>query len=671
MKVSLNWLTDYVDISIPAGELGDLLTHIGLNLEGIIETDTDIVLDLEVTSNRPDCLGHLGVAREIAAATGAQFRPPVIDELPVSGKVEDLATVEVSAPDLCPRYTARVIRGVKIGPSPSWMIERLEAVGLRSINNIVDATNYVLMEYSQPLHSFDYDKLSGQKIIVRRAKAGEMLISIDETHCRLDENMLVIADAEKAVAIAGVMGALNSEVGAGTINVLIESAQFDPLSTRHTSRKLQLMSESNYRFERGVDPVSVAAASLRACQLIIATAGGELAEGMLDVWAKPWTPRTVALRVKRCNMLLGIETPPERQKEILAALGLDAKDEGDGERIICTIPSHRGDLSREADLIEEVARMEGYDRIPVSGHVTHAVAPESLIQRTRRMIGEVMTAGGFDEAITSSFVDAEEAELFGWADFVSVDPNTRRTNNILRATVIPSLLRACKTNQDAGNSDVSLFELASAFSAGSVGELAAEDVQLATVTTGDLRTLRGAMEMVVVRVADGQNMVVRQCDMVGFCDGMAAEILIGEQTVGLMGIVGCDVVDYYGLNPDRPIAAGYLRFDAILERAGRVHAYQPVAKFPAVRRDLSVLVDEEVTWQELVDAIDQLIQPARVAIQYVTTYRGKQIPRDRKSVTLTLIYRDPNTTLRSEQVDQDVSAVLAVLKENFAAELRA
>ncbi len=300
--------------------------------------------------------------------------------------------MEVLAPDLCPRYTARVIRGVKVGPSPAWMVERLAAVGLRSINNVVDVTNYVLMEYSQPLHAFDYDKLAGHRIVVRRAAAGEQIVSIDGTRCRLDESMLVIADAEKAVAVAGIMGGLDSEVGDGTVNVLIESAQFDALSVRRTSRKLALMSESNYRFERGVDPVGVEQASLRACQLILELAGGELAEGVVDVWAKPFVPPTVALRPKRCEALLGIEIPADRQMEILARLHLSPRK--NGSKIVCTIPPWRADLTREVDLIEEVIRLEGYEKIPMVDKVTHSLSADSPIDRVRRQVAEAARAGG-------------------------------------------------------------------------------------------------------------------------------------------------------------------------------------------------------------------------------------------------------------------------------------
>ncbi len=669
MKVSLNWLTDYVDISVSAAELGEQLTQIGLNLEEIIETPTDVVLDLEVTSNRPDCLGHLGIAREIAAATGAEFRPPEIPNPPTSGKVGDLAAVEVLDDDLCPRYTARVIRGVKVGPSPGWMVERLEAIGLRSINNIVDATNYVLMEYSQPLHSFDYDKLTDHKIIVRRAESGEMLVSIDETHCRLDEQMLVIADAEKCVAIAGVMGGLSTEVTEATSNVLIESAQFDPLVTRRTSRTLQLMSESNYRFERGVDPVGVNEASLRAAQLIIEIAGGELAEGVLDVWADPWKPRTVSLRPERCDALLGVETPQQRQKEILSALGLSPKLEGGS--IVCTIPSHRADLQREVDLIEEVPRVQGYYIIPVSSHLTNSVRAEGLPQQTRRMVTEAMTGGGFDETVTSTFVDGEEAALFGPEGSVSVDTIARKTNNVLRATLIPSLLRACKTNQDNANPDVSLFELAGVFFPKENSALTEERVELAGVSTRDLRTLRGVLEEAVFSVAGQAVLTVRPESVKGFADGISAVVLIDSEPVGSLGMIAGEVLDYYGLNPDRPIAAGRISFDALLARAGAERGYEPLAKFPPVRRDLSVVVDGGVTWGGLLETVLGLNQPMCVGLDYVTTYRGEQIGGGRKSVTFTVTYRSPQATLRSEEVDAQIDEIVSVLKKEFAAELRA
>jgi phenylalanyl-tRNA synthetase beta chain len=668
MKISLNWLSDYVpDVAtVPLVELERLLKQIGLPVEEAIETEADIVLDLEVTSNRGDCLGHIGVAREVAAVLDAELQPPRIGKLRTGGRAEDLTAVEVLAPDLCPRYTARVIRGVKVGPSPAWMVRRLEAVGLRGINNVVDVTNYVLMEYSQPLHSFDYDKLEENRIVVRRGRNGEMLVSIDETHCELDDSMLIIADAFRPVAIAGIMGGLNTEVTEDTASVLIEAAQFDPLSIRRTSRRLQLMSESNYRFERGVDPVAVDEASLRACRLILDLAGGELAEGVVDVWARPFAPRQVAMRYRRCNELLGMDVPPERQREILRRLRLGPQDAGD--RVVCTIPSYRPDLARECDLIEEVARMEGYDRIPVADEVHHGVWPEDLATRVRRLAGEALAAAGFDEAITFTFIDRLEADLFGIRRTVAVDRLNRKTNNVLRPSLLPSLLRACKTNQDVGNTEVDLFEIAHCFPGAAEGHLPEEYVELAMVSTGELARLRGALEAVVAHLAPQAGLAIRPEPAGHLARGTAAAVVLEGQPIGTIGRVADAVQHHYGL--ERPVVAAAVRFEPLLLAANLTRKYQPVPRFPAIRRDLSIIVDEPVTWQQLSGAIEAVDQPLREALEYVTTYRGEPIPNGRKSVTVTLSYRCDDRTLRGEEVDQQVEEVLAALRAALQAQLR-
>ncbi len=669
MKISLNWLTDYIDVaSTPAGELGDLCTRIGLNLEEVIETETDIVFDLEVTSNRPDCLGHVGVAREIGAAMGIPFNAPQVEQPETRGKASELTSVEVLDPALCPRYTARVIRGVSVGPSPQWLVDRLEAVGLRSINNIVDVTNYVLFDCAQPLHAFDFHKLAGGRIIVRRARDGEEIVSIDETRCTLTGEMLVIADAEKPVAVAGIMGGLETEVSEGTADVLIEAAQFDPLNIRRTSRALQLMSESNYRFERGIDPVGLDQASLRACRMILELAGGELAEGVVDVWADPYEAPEVALRPERTNRLLGIDVPPEKQTDVLDRLGLTPRrDDG---RILCTIPPHRPDLRREADLIEEVARLVGYDAIPVRDRVSHPVAGTQEIEQARRDVALTLNAAGFSEAITPSFVDREEARAFGRLEPMEVDPLTRRTNNTLRPTLLPSLLHALKNNQDAGNIDVSLYELAAAFPpSGGEAALPAEFVELALATTRDLRELRGAIEALLERLAPAARTTFVPGEAPGFAAGAAAEIILDDEPCGALGVIDPKVQNRYGL--EHAPSAGRLRFGVLLSHTRREVGYQPVPRFPAVTRDLSIIVPEPTTWGELVERIEAADQPLRVGVDYVTTYRGKQVGSGRKSVTVTLTYRSEDGTLRSEQVDEQVTEVVEQLKADLDAELRA
>jgi len=666
MNISLNWLTDYVEVTLPMAELARLFTRIGLNHEGTTETETDIILDLEVTSNRPDCLGHLGVARELAAATGKEFTPPQMKDLPTSGKASDLTSVKVEAPELCPRYSARVVRGVKVGPSPAWLVERLDAIGMRSINNIVDVTNYVLMEYSQPLHAFDYDKLDENRIVVRRGRGGEQMVSIDETKCNLDESMLVIADANKAVAIAGVMGGLDTEVSDDTVNVLIESAQFDPLNIRQTSRKLALMSESNYRFERGVDPGGVDEASMRACRMIIELAGGQLAEGMADVWAEPFVAPKVTLRPPRCSALLGFDIPAEDQVDILRRLGLGP--EFDGQTITCTIPPYRADLRREADLIEEVARMVGYDRIPLSTKISHEVVGLDPQQKIRGDIASILSAAGFDEAVTFTYVDTAEAALFGVPQPVCADTLTRKTNNALRPTLLPSLLAACKANQDSGTPEVSLCELAAVFPPGPKGGLPDERIELALVTTGELRDLRGAIEAVCTHVAPDTLLELKPAPCAGMDPGASAEILLDGQSAGALGQISAEVGKYYSL--DHRIAAAAVRLDVLQDRANLKRTYQPVGRFPAVRRDLSLMVDEETTWAQMCDVLDGADQPLRTDVQYVTTYRGKPIPAGKKSVTLTLVYQSDQGTLRSEQVDGEIAAVTQAFAKALDAEIR-
>ena len=667
MKVSLNWLSDYVDVSIRVDDLCKLLTRIGLNVEGTIEAGDDLVIDLEVTSNRSDCLGHLGVAREIAAATGKKFSPPVIDETPESKseRVEDFAEVQVLDEQLCPRYTARVIRDVKIGPSPDWLVQKLQAVGIRSVNNVVDITNYVLMEYSQPLHCFDLDKLSGSKIIVRPANAGEKMVSIDETECKLDQSMLVIADAEKPVAIAGIMGGLTSEVGPETTNLLIESAQFDPLSIRKTSRKLALMSESNYRFERGVDPVAVNTASMRACQLILELAGGQLAKGVLDVWAKPHKERTVSLRCARCSSLLGVDIPAKKQAEVLDALGLDPKLKKD--TIACTIPPYRADLTREVDLIEEVARIVGYNNIPVGQKVTHPVKSRGQSEDLRNRITRVLSAVGFDEAITFTFVDSDQAQMFGHPNPVCVDRIVRKTNNALRPTLLASLLKACKANQDAGNIDVALYELAAVFIPTDT-TLPQEQTQLAMVTTGDLRSLRGAVEAIVGSLAPAGSITVAEDKITGFADGTAVRIAIDGQQAGVIGKIAENVREAFDL--ERAITAATINFQILLDASKHRQNYKPIPKFPSVQRDLSFIVDERVKWFQLAEAIGSIDQPQRASAEYVTTYRGEPIDPGKKSITVTLVYRSDESTLRGETVDQYVTDVVSALSAKFSAQLR-
>ncbi|HPS53163.1 MAG TPA: phenylalanine--tRNA ligase subunit beta, partial [Phycisphaerae bacterium] len=533
MNTSINWLKQYVDTDLSPEQLAELFTGIGLNCDGVEIQDSDAVLDLEVTSNRPDCLGHIGIARELAAATGKELRLPKVSLPAGKGNINEITSVTVEAPELCPRYTARVIKNVKIGPSPKWLTDYLTAVGIRCINNVVDITNYILMEYSQPLHSFDFDRLDGKRIIVRRARKGEKIVSIDETTCELTDEMLVIADAKKPVAIAGIMGGLNSEVTDSTRNILLESARFDPLCIRRTSRALNLMSDSNYRYERGVDPVMLDEASRRACQLICELAGGEMAEGVVDVWANPFREYTVKLRPQRTDKVLGIEIPSEKQAEILAGLGLGITKTSDGE-LLCTIPSFRPDLVREIDLIEEIARLWGYDKIPLRHSVTHQVRAMGSHEKIRRLVEDILAAAGYSEGIIFTFADDSETALFGYENPIHVDTRVRKSNNALRPTILPSLLRAFKSNQDVGNTSLSLFEIASVFPpSSSQPDKPAECTELAMATTYDMQDVLGALQAAVARVAPQAELTVTPQDFPGLESGECAAVLLDGEKIGM------------------------------------------------------------------------------------------------------------------------------------------
>ena len=667
MNTSLNWLSDYVEITDPATKLGDIFTNIGLNCDGIDFVGDDVVFDLEVTSNRPDWLGHIGIARELAAATGKKLQLPKIElsESQSADDIHQIASVEVREPALCPRYTARVIKNVKVGPSPAWLVEKLEAIGLRSVNNIVDITNFVLMEMSQPLHAFDYDKLAGGKIIVRKGEKGEVLTAINETKCEISPEMLVIADSEKPVAIAGVMGGLDSEVTESTTTILLESAEFDPLTTRHTSRKLGLFSDSNYRYERGIDSVGIETASQRACDLICKLAGGELVKGSIDHWANPHEDHTVELKTQHARNLLGIEISDQTQCDLLDKLDLKAKLENGV--ITCTIPSYRSDLTRPADLIEEIARLNGYDKIPVQEKVSHKVVALNDIEKLRRLLGDCLTACGYDEAVTFSFCDDAEANLFGFDKIMHVDSAVRKTNNALRPTLSISLLKAAKSNQDYGTNSVNLFELSAVFPAG-LGTLPDEYTQLCLFSTDDLRGLKGAVEYLVSRVNTEISQEFKPAKIAGFDENVCAEIFLDGQLAGQIGLVDTKVQKYYSLAKAPAIAN--LRFDILLEKVNLVRTASLLPKFPSIKRDLSLVVAEDINWLAIDEIVKSVDQPIRVGFDYVTTFRGKQLGKGKKSITMQLEYRSNEGTLTSEQVNQQIDQLLQAFKAKFDFELR-
>src|SRR5687768_10506135 len=501
MNTSLQWLTDFLPgAKLDAQAAGEALTNGGLPVEHFEQRgDGDVMLDVEVTSNRSDCLSHAGVARELAALLNLQFRDIDTQVAESTTPAASAASVRIEATNLCPHYTARVIRNVKIGPSPQWMTKRLEAVGLRSINNVVDVTNYVMFELGQPLHAFDFQRLAGGKIIVREARSGEAITGIDGHERRLTRGMLVIADAEKPVALAGVMGGLHSEVSTQTTDVLLESARFDPLSVRRTARALAMKSDSSYRFERGIDPTLPRRASLRAAQLILESAGGELLSGLAEAGAETFQPKRVTLRLERMRRLLGTEIPADEALDALRRLQL-SPERSDGT-ITVAQPSWRQDITIEADLIEEVARIVGYERIPVRDTISIVVAPPSPEARAMEKIRTALVAGGFFEAVTFTFVSDVLVSDFLSKDFAGLpraDAAVRKADARLRPSLLPGLLEAVRRNEANGVAGAKLFETGPAFGVDGAGKVH-ESRKLGLVGDDDLRATRGAVEALLER----------------------------------------------------------------------------------------------------------------------------------------------------------------------------
>jgi len=669
MNVSYDWLTDYVETDLGYVEAAQVLTRIGLNVEDIQDLpDGDGMLDVEVTSNRPDCLGHVGVARELAAAVGSRVRLPPVEYEEADEPVDDAVSVRVDCPDLCPLYTARLVRGVRVGPSPAWLTKRLEAVGLRPVNNIVDVTNYVLMETGQPLHAFDFGRLEGSTIIVRRASGGEQFYAIDHTRHALAAEHQVIADAKRPVALAGIMGGAETEIAETTTDVLVEAAVFDPLNIRTTSRTLGLASDSSYRFERGVDATATDRASRRACRLIREVAGGRVSRGAVAVGEPPAERTELVLRVGRLETVLGLAVPAETAADILCRLELEMLEQ-DAERIRVRVPSWRPDLAREIDLVEEVARHYGYDCIPESRMLPIAVSPPSRDERVRAVVGHVLTAGGYFEATTFSFTSPERAVRFRRDDVTAAPLVCRGTALALREALVSGVVESLLVNQNAGERDVRLFEVAKRFVPVAGHDLPHEEKMLALAGPDDFRTVRGVLEALfaALRIADRVTFAPtdRYADLEA---GAAAEVRLNGEAVGMIGRATEEAARAFDL--DEPPTVSELSYERLVEAAALEPSVEPLPHFPAVVRDLAVVVDEAVPWADLVRTIEGTQLPELESVEPLEVYRGRQVPAGKKSVALRLTLRRPDATLTGEAADAAQQQVLASLEREVGATLR-
>ena len=694
MIVSLDWLAEYVDLP-PVDDLTERLLLSGLNHESTETVGADTAVDLEVTSNRPDCLGHIGIAREVAVLEDRPLRIPAISlPAPVG---EPVVAVEIAAGDICPCYTARVIRGVTIGPSPDWLVRRLATVGVASVNNVVDVTNYVMLECGQPLHAFDLAHLAGSRIVVRRARAGELFMAINHKQYELTDEMCVIADAERPVALAGVMGGADTEITGETVDVLLESAQFAPLPVRTAARRLVLGSPSSYRFERGPDPAAVDWASRRAAALIRELAGGRLDGPVAEAGRLACSPATISLRPARVAEVLGVAVPASRQREILQPLGFVAQA-ASAEATVWRAPSWRRDCWREIDLVEEIARIEGYDKVPEDVPIAARPIQRSARERLVRLAAEVCVAAGFCEAMTRSVVE-ESLEACGspWGDaepLVCRPPLVRGADR-LRRTLIPSLLEARGTSLTAAAAHGDLFEIARAYlrrtgPAESAASPVEEPLLLTAVTGGDFFRAKGLAAAVLARlglpesaaaaVTDGA--LLQQGAVVGYrpvCGGLlaagrGAEIVLrraatADRRIGVVGEIARPLLEAAGL--EQPVAVIELRLDGLEFLADTEPARTALSSLPGVDRDINLVVAESVPWAAIVAAIESAGCAELEAVRLGEVWRdAERLGPGKKSIVVSLRLRSHAATLSAEQANSLVAEMVAACTSQTGGVLR-
>ena len=695
MKVLYNWLKEFVEVTEPAAELRSRLSLAGIAVDAVEDSNAGPLMDAEITINRPDCLGHYGIAREVATVYRLPLRPvqPKLREEPE--KAMSLTRVEIECPDLCGRYTARVLRGVNVQPSPLWLRERLAAVGQDSINNVVDITNYVMFELGQPLHAFDYDRLAERRIVVRRARPGEKIRTLDGVERALAKETCVIADAASAVAIGGVMGGVDTEISFDSRNILLESAWFDPISVRRSSKALGLRTEASTRFERGADPEMAELASRRAAELIQRLAGGEILAGVVDVYPGHEVPLKMELTRKELLRVMGADVPDREIEAILAALGfapvrVDVNRGSPGSLVAiweCHRPSWRRDVTREVDLVEEVARHWGFEKFPPrlpaakrpAERLPHAEAEDSLRQR--------FVALGYQEIVSIPLVDPEKDALFcaegttpaKITNPLAEDAATLRTSGVL------NMLQTLEWNLNRGQRNLRLFEV------GKTYELRDEkpvETRILTVgATGLAREKTIHEEARDFGFADLKGDLDRAGEMAGglrweaggpewLVPTGAARLSLtragnGAGGIGIAGQLARRIAERFKLRQDVYVAELRLEpFYAASEAARAALRYEPISRFPAVERDFSLVLADRTTFAQVAEAIRALGIPELERIAPVDLFRGGHIPAGKYSLLVRVTFQSPEGTLTDAQLTDFSARIVTALEQKLGATLR-
>src|SRR6202522_2767936 len=696
MKVVYNWLKEFVEAKESAEDLRARLSLVGIAVDAIDDTVAGPVLDAEITANRPDCLGHLGIAREVAAIYRLPLKPlhPKLKES--SEKVADVTRVEIESRDLCGRFTARVLRDVKVQPSPDWLRQRLEAIGEKSINNVVDVTNYVMFELGHPLHAFDLDKLSERRLIVRRAAPGEKIKTLDGSEQKLTKDMCVIADAQRAVSIGGVMGGANSEISFSTKNILIECAWFDPISIRRTSKALGLRTEASYRFERGADPEMTELASRRAAELIQQVAGGEILAGVVDIYPHREPEKKIELSRKELLRVMGADVPDRDIEQILSALGfhpvrVDSNRGSDGSIAAvweCRAVSWRQDVTRSIDLIEEVARHYGYDKFPprlppakIAAHrLPHAEAQDRVVER--------IIALGYQEIVESPIVDTKRDELFrleGLEPALIGNPLAEDAA-VMRSSGTVSMLRAIEWNLNHGQRNLRLFEIGKTYElrngepvetpvltlgiTGSAREKTiyegARDFEFADLK-GDLDTIGGLAGGFTWESGGRQWLSGARAAQLSLAGKSPA-----PANSGVVGQLAKRIADIYKFRQDVFVAE--LKLEPLVpgvEAANAARRFKPLPRFPAVERDFSLVLADGITFSQVVATIRSLQIAELESIEAADLFRGGQVPAGKLSLMIRVKFQSADATFTDAQLSDFSARIVAALQQKLGAALRA
>ncbi len=642
----------------------------GLNMAHILGFD-DSIVEFEITPNRPDCLSVIGLAREASATFKRPLKLHTPEPHGCGGSIAEIVDIDIEDGDLCPRYTARMVKNVKIAPSPRWMRERLRNSGVRPINNIVDITNYVMLEYGQPMHAFDFSCVEGGHIIVRTAREGETIRTLDGNERKLTPNMLCICDEHKPVCVAGVMGGANSEIVGDTAMVLFESANFNGVSVRRTASALGMRTDASSRYEKGLDMMNTIKAVERACELVEMLGCGEVVDGVMDVVAKEKAPTVVKLEPDKINALLGTELSEDLMREILVSLGFILN----GDDIY--VPSWRGDVEHYSDIAEEVARFYGYNKIPCTlmrGETTRGGFSEQ--QRFDRAIGGAVRALGYDEIITYSFISPTYYDKIRMPKDSSLRNSLKILNplgedtSIMRTTILPSMLEIIARNHSYRNKSARLYELGKIYLPREDG-LADEPKYLSLGAYGDgvdFFSFKGSIETLLheLRITDVKYVACTDND--SYHPGRCAKVYAGEAYLGVFGQIHPLVAANYGM--DTEVYTAELSFDAMYEKRGDIPVYQPLPKFPAVTRDIAVVCDEAVTVGALEESIRRGAKGLLKDVSLFDIYRGPGVAIGKKSVAFNLVLRADDRSLPGEEADEDVQSILAALKADHNAVLR-